>query len=476
MTNEVHEDQTSIYDVVIIGGGIVGAGILRDAALHGLKTLLIDKKDFTSQTSQSSSKMLHGGIRYLETFDFALVWEALHEKNLWIKLAPHLCQEKAFLMPIYKDSLRPLWMLKVGLWLYDFLSSFQNTPHRMLNIEETLKLLPPLKKDGLKGAGLYHDAIVEDAKLTLEVIYDALLEPCCEAWNYHEMVGIEIDNELHKIKIKDQITGELKEVSCHDVVFATGPFTDKVLANIESLSWKPRLLPSKGSHLWIDPKRLPITSPLVMTPKDGRVIFVIPQRGAVMVGTTEEKVEKDFFDLKVSSEEQSYLLDNLNEYFPQCQLTDQDVLSSFAGIRPLVKSNDSSDLGKTARHHKCYWPRSNVHVIMGGKYTTFRTMAQDIVQNLCHKRYMNYSTQKTIRPLRQVSVIAPFEKVKITSQHLERILATEHPKTFEDLLHRRLGISGKKHWDEQVQGESFESFFQRHQELLNKYNILMGNP
>src|SRR5690554_4942044 len=145
MTNEVHEDQASIYDVVIIGGGIVGAGILRDAALHGLKTLLIDKKDFTSQTSQSSSKMLHGGIRYLETFDFALVWEALHEKNLWIKLAPHLCQEKAFLMPIYKDSLRPLWMLKVGLWLYDFLSSFQNTPHRMLNIEETLKLLPPLK-------------------------------------------------------------------------------------------------------------------------------------------------------------------------------------------------------------------------------------------------------------------------------------------------------------------------------------------
>lgn len=461
-----------VYDVVIVGGGIVGAGVMRDAALHGLKTLLIDKKDFTSQTSQSSSKMLHGGIRYLETFDFALVWEALHEKNLWLKLAPHLCQEKAFLMPIYRDSLRPLWMLKVGLWLYDFLSSFQNTPHRMLNVQETLKLLPSLKQKDLKGAGLYHDAIVEDAKLTLEVIYDALKEPNAQAWAHHEMVSIEINDQRHKMTIKDCFSGEIKVVECLDVVFATGPFTDQILSKIENLTWRPRLLPSKGSHLWIKAERLAIKSPMVMTPKDGRVIFVIPQRGAVLVGTTEEDVGEKLFDLKVSAQEEQYLLNNLNEYFPELNITKTDILSSFAGIRPLIRSNDSEEKGKTARHHKCYWPKSNVHVIMGGKYTTFRTMAQDIVRNLCQKRFLSYSSERTVRPLRQHSVVEPFIPVLITREHLERILKTEHAKTFEDLVVRRLGIWGKKHWDEKFQSKSFDQFFHDNFDLLEKHLII----
>lgn len=472
MLNDAKNSRPELYDVVIIGGGIVGAGVMRDAALHGLKTLLIDKKDFTSQTSQSSSKMLHGGIRYLETFDFALVWEALHEKNLWLKLAPHLCQEKAFLMPIYRDSLRPLWMLKVGLWLYDFLSSFQNTPHRMLSVQETLKHLPFLKQKDLKGAGLYHDAIVEDAKLTLEVIYDALKEPNADAWSHHELIAIEVHEERHLITIKDCFSGELKKVECLDVVFATGPFTDQVLSNIKSLNWRPKLLPSKGSHLWINPERLAIKSPMVMTPNDGRVIFVIPQRGAVLVGTTEEDVGDKLFDLKVSPQEEQYLLDNLNEYFPDLKISQEDILSSFAGIRPLIRSNSSQEKGKTARHHKCYWPKSNVHVIMGGKYTTFRTMAQDIVRNLCQKRFESYSSERTMRPLRQHSVVAPFSPVLIKRENLERILKTEHAKTFEDLVVRRLGIWGRKHWNDKLQGASFDQFFLAHYDLLEKYLII----
>ena len=145
MTNNIQK-----YNTLIIGGGIVGAGIFRDLALHGDHCLLIDKNDFTSQTSQSSSKMLHGGIRYLENYDFLLVKEALHEKNLWLKLLPHLAKERPFVLPIYNDSKHPLWMLKIGLFLYDFLSGFQNSPHEILNKEKTIKNRPLLNSKNLK--------------------------------------------------------------------------------------------------------------------------------------------------------------------------------------------------------------------------------------------------------------------------------------------------------------------------------------
>lgn len=458
---------TEHYDVVIVGGGIVGAGILRDAALHDQKCLLIDKKDFSSQTSQSSSKMLHGGIRYLETLDFDLVHEALLEKNLWLKMAPHLCQEKSFVMPVHNDSLRPLWMLKAGLWLYDFLSGFQNQPHKMISGQETQRLFPLLRSRGLKGAGVYSDAIVDDAKLTLEVIYDALLShPACQAWNYHAMTKATINQEKNLIEITDQITGEKKSVTCDDLVFALGPFTDKLLGQIPELKWKDKLLPSKGSHIWVDAAKLSVNSALVMTPADGRVIFVIPQRGAVLVGTTELQVSGDIFDLKISPEETHYLLENLNEYFPEARITEKDILSSYAGVRPLIKDDESAELGKTARHHKYFQPRSNVHVLMGGKYTTFRTMAQDVVENLCAKRRRPYSREKTKQRLKQKSVLSPFQQLNITQDHLIQILMHERVRTFEDLLVRRMGISSRKHWKGE---QSFDEFFLENLELINRY-------
>jgi len=457
---------TEHYDVVIVGGGVVGAGVFRDAALHGLKCLLIDKKDFSSQTSQSSSKMLHGGIRYLETFDFDLVYEALHEKNFWLKTTPHLCQEKSFVLPVYNDSLRPLLMLKAGMWLYDFLSGFKNHPHKMISKSETISQFPQLRAQGLKGAGVYSDAIVDDAKLTLEVIYDAKLENDCEALNYHAMTDIKVSNERHTLEIKDELTGKTKTISCDDVVFALGPFTDKVLINIPELKWRPKLLPSKGSHIWIDPKKLNIKSPLVMTPKDGRVIFVIPQKDAVLVGTTELEIEGDFFDLKITQYEINYLLENLNEYFPNAELTEEDIFSSCAGVRPLIKDEDSSELGKTARYHKCYWPRSNVHVLMGGKYTTFRTMAQDVAENLCAKRRISYSKDRTKWPMRQKSVLSPFQVHTTTRNQLEEILINESARTFEDLVVRRMGIPGRKHWQDD---QEFNEFFLNNLELINLY-------
>jgi glycerol-3-phosphate dehydrogenase len=423
------------YDTVIIGGGIVGAGIFRDLSINGVKTLLVDKKDFSSQTSSKSSKMLHGGIRYLENMDFDLVFEALHEKNLWLKLAPHLCYESSFYMPVFKDSLRPKWMIKIGLFLYDLLSSFKNTSHRMASKSDTIKALPHIKPDGLKGAGVYYDAVVDDARLTIEVILDALNEPNSRALNHVGLESFTFDGQRVEVKLKDELTGEKKTIHCKEIVMATGPFTDDILANHPQLSWERKLLASKGSHLWLKKGAIDINSPLVMTPNDGRVIFVIPQKDHILVGTTEEKHNGDKFDLKASENEINYLINNLNEYFPAAQVTRDEIVSSFAGIRPLV-SEGGSDRGKTARNHKYFQPRSNLHVIMGGKYTTFRVMAKDVAQNICSRLGFSYNSTKSKRPLRVTPTFKPFEDTNLTPEVIEKIRSTELVRTQEDLKRR----------------------------------------
>lgn len=423
------------YDAIIIGGGIVGAGIFRDLSLNGVKTLLVDKKDFSSQTSSKSSKMLHGGIRYLENMDFDLVFEALHEKNLWLKLAPHLCYESSFYMPVFKDSLRPKWMIKIGLFLYDFLSSFQNTSHRMANKEQTIKALPHIRPQGLTGAGIYHDAIVDDARLNIEVIMDGALETGCHAINHVGLESFKFCSGRIEVQLRDELSGETKTIHCKELVMATGPFTDDILCAHPQVNWEKKLLPSKGSHLWLDKEALDIHSPLVMTPNDRRVIFVIPQKDHILVGTTEESHKGDKFDLKPSEEEINYLINNLNEYFPAAKIDRTSIIGSFAGIRPLV-SEGGSDKGKTARNHKYYQPRSNLHVIMGGKYTTFRVMAKDVAQNICNRLGQTYNSNKSKRPFRFLPNILPFKKEEMTAEKIDLIRRTEFIRTEEDLERR----------------------------------------
>ena len=182
--------ELELYDSVIVGGGIVGAGLFREQSLHNVKVLLLDQADFNSQTSQGSSKMLHGGIRYLEQLDFFLVFEALREKNLWLKLAPQLTKEIPLFLPVYKHSKWPLIALKMGLFLYDLLSLFKNTPHKTMGKKETLKQLIGLKEEGLKGCGMYYDGLVDDSKLGLECIYDGLVSKNSFAKNYKKVFNV----------------------------------------------------------------------------------------------------------------------------------------------------------------------------------------------------------------------------------------------------------------------------------------------
>jgi glycerol-3-phosphate dehydrogenase len=460
------------FKTVIVGGGVVGAGIFRDLVLNGIETLIIDACDFSAQTSERSSKMLHGGIRYLENADFPLVFEALHEKNLWLKLTPHLAKEVPFYLPVYKNAKRPLWMIRIGLYLYDFLSSFKNSPYSMKNKAETLQAITGLNPEGLSGSGVYYDGIMDDAKITLEVIYDALEEPHAYAMNHTKVINVRKINNKNALTIKDQFTGLEKNIMADQVVYALGPFTDSFLKQYPFYHWQNVLLPSKGSHIWISARDLPIAYPIVMTPQDefgDRVIFVIPHGEKVLVGTTEVPNKDDLFHVKPTAEEIDYLLKNLNSYFPKLHITIDQIIGSFAGIRPLVREGSSAgDRGKTSREHKIFQPSSDTYVIAGGKYTTFRVMGREITQKICHRFHYSYNPDKTESPLRRPSVIEPFEWRLPNEADLIQICKTEMPKTFEDLVIRRLSISTRAIWKVNTKVD-FDEYFNKHLINLKKY-------
>lgn len=429
------------YDVVIIGGGINGCGLLRDLALNNVSTLLIEKGDYSAQTSQGSSKMLHGGIRYLENLDFGLVQEALEEKNLWLKLTPHLCFERDFYLPLYRYSKYRPFMLRAGLFLYDFLSHFQNKPHGMLSARETLEKIPSLASEGLLGAGKYYDGIVDDAKLSLECLYDALLEPGIEALSYHEVTETKKTSDGYEVSYRStRGRGEFK-VKARYLVFTTGPFTDELLPKL-GISWTPKLLPSKGIHLWLKKGSIEAKGSVVLTTKDNRVVFVIPQRNSVLVGTTETPVDMDMFDIKATKKEIDYLLGVLKQYFPKAQFDESSIISTFAGIRPLVREEGSrEELGKVSRFHKIFRPDDRTYVLLGGKYTTFRKMTQELASEIVPRLGKRYQPNLTLNPLRQRSIIPTFgDKPELTLEMVKEIIKQERVTTFEDLVQRRLSL------------------------------------
>lgn len=426
------------YNYIIIGGGIVGSGILRDLSLHDQSALLIDKKDFNSQTSQSSSKMLHGGIRYLENLDFALVLEALREKNHWLKVAPDACYEEEFHFPIYKESKYPFWMLRIGLFLYDLLSFFKNTPHATITGRSLSEKVGFLKQENLKGVGVYCDAVVDDAKLGLDCIYDALNNPKVDAINYKEVIEVSKTQEGYCVKVKDTLNGAINQFHCQSVLFATGPFTDQVMKKL-NLPWQPRIVPSKGSHIWLSARDLNIKKSVVLQTKDERVIFIIPQGDYILVGTTENVLEADenYFDLKPSQTEIDYLVEHINEYFPGNKITESKIVASYAGVRPLVKKAGKNS-SKLSRHHQVIQVMPNMFAIIGGKYTTFRVMAADIVKKAFKANHTRYHSNLSLAPLKSKS-IAPWLQ-SFNKEMVDEIIEKEKVRTFEDLYRRRLSL------------------------------------
>lgn len=365
-----------IFEVVIIGGGINGAGIARELAIRGIKVGLFEKNDFGSGTSSASSKLAHGGLRYLETGDFSLVFEACHERERLLKNAPHLAKSLPFIIPIYKHSRRPKWQIRIGLWLYDLLSTFQTVKtHKMLSKKEVLELEPDINPTNLVGGALYYDAQIDDARIVLENILDAEYHGA-EVHNYTEVTRFDWENGKIKALYVKQKNSETEYKIIADLfINTTGPWSDITIEKINPTSPKNLRL-SKGVHIMLP--KLTENALLLTAKRDNRVFFVLPWNNHSMVGTTETDYTDSPDDVAVNEEDIAYLLEEIQPIFPNTSLTRDSVIASFAGLRPLVQRTGKT-ASDTSREHRLIEDGNIIHVL-GGKYTTFRKISEDVAK------------------------------------------------------------------------------------------------
>lgn len=387
------------FDLLVIGGGITGAGVARDAARRGLKVALVERCDFAYGTSSRSSKLVHGGLRYLENFEFGLVFEALSERANLLKTAPHMVRPLKFYFPVYQGDANGRFVLMCGMWLYDILSLFRAPGfHKSLSRKKMLKEVPFLKSDGLLGGFSYYDASMWDDVMVVEVLRSAHESGAAIASYVEAMeplgtveAGSARDADqagLKGFRVRDlqASSDEMStfEVRAHRTVVCAGPWTDEVGHRL-SPEWRKWLSPSKGVHLIFDIKRIPIQGAMVMSHADGRIAFVIPRpdfgSGVVVVGTTDGPAPPDPADVEVQSQDADYLLKLLNRYFPELKLTTSDILSAYVGVRPLMGGDDASiqSLQKVSREHHIGRGPGGATVVAGGKYTTYRKMAEEVV-------------------------------------------------------------------------------------------------
>lgn len=367
------------FDLFVIGGGINGAGVARDAALRGMSVGLIEANDFASGTSSRSSKLVHGGIRYLENMEFKLVFEALSERQKLFEIAPNLVHPLRFMIPLYKGGRVGMFKMGLGMWLYDALSLFRAPElHERLNPVETAQRMPTLQVKDLLGSFVYSDAYMDDDRLVHETLRSANeSEAVCA--NYVKAVGAELDEnqKLRKVICEDQITKERFAVEARHFVSTVGPWTDQ-LGEALFHKWKSILRPTKGIHLTFEKKRLPLESAVVMA-AEKRIVFGIPRHEMVIVGTTDTDFKGSPADVTATPEDVNYLLGVIHAYFPGAQIKEDDIVASYAGVRPLVR-DDSESEGKTSREHTIFTDDHNLTFIAGGKYTTYRLIAQQVVE------------------------------------------------------------------------------------------------
>lgn len=371
-------------DLLVVGGGITGTGIARDAAMRGLSVALVEQNDFAFGTSSRSSKLVHGGLRYLEQYEFNLVFEAVSERRILLDIAPHLVNPLGFLFPVYTTSRKPLWMIKSGMWLYEGLSLFRSPKrHRTLTPKEIAEEEPAMSLENMTGAPLYYDCSTDDARLTLENAIDAAHKGATIAsWTRCRSF---LKDEMGRIEgavVENVLTGELKEVRASAVVNATGPWTDRTVAMSKPLDGN-LLRPTKGVHIVVDAVKLPVNHAVVcFHPDDGRVLFAIPWGEQTYIGTTDTDYEGDPADVAATREDVDYLIAAAKHYFPGHPLGHDDVICTWAGLRPLMcpASEDGKiDESSVSREHQIIVGQDGLITIAGGKLTTYRRMAGEVV-------------------------------------------------------------------------------------------------
>ena len=390
------------FDVLVIGGGVTGAGVALDAVTRGYKVALVEKADFSSGTSSKSTKLAHGGIRYLPEFDFALVHEALVERGLMLQNAPHLVRPVGFVLPIYEGDRHPVGMpfttpggiglnllLDIGLWLYDILAGRRNIHrHRHLSRKKVLQLAPTLVQEGLKEGFVYYDGQTNDSRFTLALIRTAAQYGATVA-NYSEVTSFLTDKgKVYGARVCDRLSGQEVSVRARHIVNATGVFTEQVdsLTGAES---QIQIEPSKGVHLVLRREDIKIGDSAIVLPEteDKRILFLVPWKSRVIYGTTDTG-SGDLDHPFATKEDVSYLLKYLNRYL-NVHLTEDDIISTYAGYRPLVKPRHANNsTAKLSRTHAVIQSSTGLISITGGKLTTYRRMAQDTVDVLSKRDKM----------------------------------------------------------------------------------------
>lgn len=383
-------------DVLVVGGGITGAGVALDAAARGLSVALIDKGDFSSGTSSRSTKLVHGGIRYLSSFDFALTRESLVERGLLLRNAPFLVQPIGFVLPLYKGARRPMgtpiappfgvgmgYVLRAGLTMYDLMSGrLSIRRHRKLPAGRVSRMLPCLRTEGLTNAFLYYDGQTDDTRLTLTVLRTAA-EHGAMPVNYAELMGFDVQGSvIRSASIVDRLSGEQVEVPVRSVVNAAGVFAQRVeeLAGPSSI----QISPAKGVHLTVSREAIKMGRYAAVLPEtdDGRLMFLVPWGPRVTIGTT-DTIGGDVDRPAAGPEDLDYLLRHVNRYM-SCDLKPEDVISAWAGYRPLLssKSGNGVSSARLSRTHAVIDGPAGMVSIVGGKLTTYRRMGQDTMDRV----------------------------------------------------------------------------------------------
>lgn len=365
-------------DLLVIGGGITGAGIALDASLRGLRVGLLEKSDFGSGTSSRSTKLIHGGLRYLKQGDVKLVQEVGRERAILYKNAPHLVIAAPMLLPVYKGGTYGYLASSIGLYVYDWLAGVERKERRkMLGREETLRLEPLLKKEGLKGAGYYYEYRTDDARLTLDIMKTAWAKGASIV-NYAEMTEfLYRDGRVVGAKATDRHTGKTYEIFAKKIVNAAGPWVDGIRELDRSLKGK-RLYLTKGVHLVVEKEKLPVAQSAYFDTPDGRMVFVIPRGNITYVGTTDTGYKLDIDQPRTTKEDRDYLLRAVNAMFPGVKLEAKDVVSHWAGLRPLIYEEGKGP-SELSRKDEIFLSDSGLITIAGGKLTGFRKMAEKVV-------------------------------------------------------------------------------------------------
>lgn len=373
------------YDVIIIGGGITGTGIALDCVTRGLKTLLVEMQDFAAGTSSRSTKLVHGGLRYLKQFEVKMVADVGKERAIVYENAPHVTHPEWMLLPIYKKGTFGKFSTSVGLKVYDFLAGVNRHEQRkMLSREETIGKEPLLNPTGLLGGGYYVEYRTDDARLTIEVAKKAS-EKGAELLNYAKVESFTYTTEgkVSGVYIKDELTGQRLRVNGKKLVNASGPWVEKVIGMDRKVKGKS-LQHTKGVHVVIDGSRFPLRQPIYFDTPDGRMVFAIPRNGKTYVGTTDTVFEEDLKHPTVTVEDKEYLLKCIEFMFPEANIGMKDIESTWSGVRPLIREEGKGP-SEISRKDEIWTSETGLITIAGGKLTGYRKMAETVTDLLAEQ-------------------------------------------------------------------------------------------